>query len=262
MPNAKTTYLERAKNAGEFLGIIAACLALALVLLVIAFAVKVHSKNAVIADTQKQLTQAKADTAKVQAELDKDKAGTVELQAQLDKAKDDLKKKDELATLVAAQEKTQEDKAKGASTQLIGQLEADKAHAADLQAQLDQAAAGSAQLNAQLSQEKIKSMDLQARLQKAEGDIAELQPMLLKTGHMPVTTSVEKTQGGRTFTLHINNLYLQPVSVDVAITGANKTRSQHNIIGSGATQNVEKLAAGDNVVITSEGYDPVKLTVQ
>ena len=79
---------------------------------------------------------------------------------------------------------------------------------------------------------------------------------------MPVTTSLEKVQGGRSFTLHINNLYLQPVSVDISITGADKARSQHSIIGSGATQNVEKLAAGESVSITSEGYDPVKLTVQ
>ena len=79
---------------------------------------------------------------------------------------------------------------------------------------------------------------------------------------MPVTTSFEKIHGGRSFTLHISNLYLQPLSVDISITGPEKTRSQSNVIGGGGTLAVEKLAAGENVVIASDGYDPVNLTVQ
>jgi hypothetical protein len=104
-------------------------------------------------------------------------------------------------------------------------------------------------------------MDLQARLQKAEADITQLQPLLLKARHMPVTTSLEKTHGGRRSTLHINNLYLQPVTVVITVSGP-QTRSQNNVIGGGATLSVEDLASGDNVVIASEGYDSVNVAVQ
>ena len=117
-------------------------------------------------------------------------------------------------------------------------------------------------LAAQLDQAKIQSMDLQSRLQKAEGEIAELQPLLLKARHMPVTTSLEKVHGGRSFTLHINNLNVQPLSVNVSITGPDKARSQTNIIGASATLNVEKLAPGETVVIASDGFDPVTLTAE
>jgi hypothetical protein len=50
--------------------------------------------------------------------------------------------------------------------------------------------------------------------------------------------------------------------VDITVTGAGKTRTQSNTVAVGATVNVEKLAAGESVVIASEGYNPVRLTVQ
>jgi hypothetical protein len=50
--------------------------------------------------------------------------------------------------------------------------------------------------------------------------------------------------------------------VDITVTEAGKTRTQANIVEVGATVTVEKLAAGDSVVIASEGYNPVRLTVQ
>jgi len=85
---------------------------------------------------------------------------------------------------------------------------------------------------------------------------------------MPVTTSFESSSWGSSFsthngyTLRINNLNPQPLKVDVTVTGAGKTRTQSNIIEVGATVNVEKLASGESVVIASEGYNPVHLTVQ
>jgi hypothetical protein len=85
--------------------------------------------------------------------------------------------------------------------------------------------------------------------------------MLLKARHMPVTTSFEKTHGDH-LTLHVSNLDQQPVTVNVTIADAGKTRSQSNVIGAGATLNVEKLAAGDDVTVASDGYEPLKLTAQ
>ena len=113
----------------------------------------------------------------------------------------------------------------------------------------------------ELDQTKIQSLDLQARLQKAEADIAQLQPMLLKARHMPVAATFEKTRGDH-FTMHVNNLDQQPVTVNVTISGGGKTHSQTNVIGAGATLNVEKLSAGDDVTVASDGYEPLKLTAQ
>jgi hypothetical protein len=113
----------------------------------------------------------------------------------------------------------------------------------------------------EMDQAKIQALDLQARLHKAEADIAQLQPMLLKARHMPVTATFEKTHGDR-FTLHINNLDRQPLTVSVTVANAGKTRSQSNVIGAGATLNVEKLTAGDSVTVAGDGYDPLNLTVE
>jgi hypothetical protein len=246
-------------------GWISIALAIVLVVMVIASGVKTHRLNDKLADTQKQLTQAKTDATAAQAELDKSKSAATDLQSQLDLAKSQqaqLQTQVDASLVAAAQMKSQLSADQDAAALLQAQLEKGKVHSDELQAQLDQTGAGSTQLLSQLSQEKIHSLDLQAQLQKAESDIAQLQPLLLKSGHMPITTSLEKAQGSRNFTLHVNNLYLQPVSVDTSITGGKAPRSQHDIIGTGATLNIDKLAAGENVVIASEGYDSVKLTVQ
>ena len=91
-------------------------------------------------------------------------------------------------------------------------------------------------------------MDLQARLQKAEADLAQLQPMLLKTRHMPVTTSFEKENWGRGITLHVNNLNHQPLSVNVTVNSkSNPPRSLTNVIGAAGILTVDKLVAGDSL---------------
>jgi chromosome segregation ATPase len=177
-------------------------------------------------------------------------------------AKSQLQSQADVAKLAASEQQAQQVKAKGAMSELLKQIESDKVHLGELQAQLDETTAGSAKLQAQLAQAKIQSLELQGRLTKAESDKAEAQALAQQAKHMPVKTSLEKVHGGRSFTLHINNLQRESLSLDVAITGANKPRSQHIIIAGGGAQNVEKLTAGENVAITSQGYDPVKLTVQ
>jgi hypothetical protein len=265
MTDAKKPWREKIKHAGSSLELLGAGLFLAILVLVIILGFKVHGLNSEVADAQKQLADANAATALAQTDLGQAKAASASLQSQLDNAKSqqsNLQSQVELSKSTSTQMQARLDRDKDASDQLQARLDSDKVHATELRAQLDQTTSGSTQLLSDLNQAKIQSMDLQARLQKAESDIAALQPLLMKTGHMPVTTSFEKVPGGRSFTLHVNNLYLQPVSVDITATGGEKTLSQHSIIGSGATQNVEKLVAGENVVITSEGYDPVRLVVQ
>lgn len=257
---------QKKKTAGfprMVIGFVAICLGLALLSIVLG--VRIHRLKTQAADTQKQLTQAKGDAAKAQAGLDKVKSASADLQSQLDKAKSQqahLQAQLDLSKDASKDLQAQLDREKTQSTDLQAQLDKSKAQSADLQAQVTQGAAGSAQLLTQLDQEKIQSMDLQTRLQTAERDITQLQPLLLKARHMPVTTTFEKDRGGQNFTLHISNLYLQPLTVNTAITGSARPRSQSNVIGGGATLNVERLTAGEQVAITSEGDDPVNLTVR
>jgi len=264
MNDPKATQHQKGKHTGALalLGSFAACLLFAIIVIVLG--VKVHRRDAQLADTQKQLAQAKSDGAKAQAELDKANTASADLKTQLDKAKSqsaDLQSQVDQAKSASADLQTQLDKAKAQTADVQAQLDKSKAQSADLQSQLAQATAGSRQLLTQLDQAKIQSMDMQQRLQKAEADVAQLQPMLLKARHMPVRTSFEKTHGDH-LTLHVSNLDQQPVTVNVTIADAGKTRSQSNVIGAGATLNVEKLAAGDDVTVASDGYEPLKLTAQ
>jgi chromosome segregation ATPase len=253
---------EKFKFTGAFSAILSVCLAIAVFVLGIFYFTNVNGLNAQLGDNQKQLAQAKNESSKVQADLDKAKAGATELQSQLDAAKAQLKSQADLAKLAASEQQAQQDKTKSASSELLKQIEADKVHLGELQTQLDEATAGATKLQAQLAQTKVQSVDLQARLTKAESDKAEAQALAQQAKQMPVKTALENAKGGRSYTLHLNNLQPDLLSVDVAITGANKPRSQHIVIAGGGTQNVEKLAAGENITITSQGYDPVKLTAQ
>jgi hypothetical protein len=257
-------------------------LCIGLVILAIVLAVKVHRLNAQathpaqvapVADSQKPMAQARPDTTQAPAELDRAKAAAAQLQAQLDKARgqqSDLQAQLEKAKAQSADLQTQLEKAKAQSTDLQSRLDGAKAQSADLQARLDRANAGSKELLSQLDLARSQSADLQSRLQKAEGELARARPLILKARHLPVVTSFEKVRGGpfqlvgarNTITLHIGNLYLQPLSADITVSGPETRTTQTRVIGGGATFDVEKLAAGDMVVIASEGYDPVTVTAQ
>jgi uncharacterized phage infection (PIP) family protein YhgE len=265
MNDSKAAHQEKARKAGAFalLGIFAACLLLAI--LVIILGVKVHTRDTQLADTQKQLAQEKSDGAQSKAELDKATSASADMKSQLDKAtahSAELQTQLDQAKSNATELQAQLDKAKAQAADVQAQLDKSKAQAADLQNQLTQAAAGSTQLLTQLDQAKIQSMDMQQRLQKAEADIAQLQPMLLKARHMPVTTSFEKEHWGHGVTLHVNNLNEQPLSVNLTIGSQGKSRSQSSVIGAAAAFTVEKLNPGDTVDIASDGYETVHLTAQ
>jgi hypothetical protein len=263
MSDPTAPHKEAGRHSGWPLSILAACAVL--VIVVIVLGVKVGRLNTQVADGQKQLTDAKSAGAQAQTQLEQAKAATIDVRSQLDKANaqlTDAKSQLDQSRDAAARTQVLMDRAKVQLADLQAQLDKSKAQSADLLSQLNQSAAASARLLTQVDQDRIQAMDLQARLTKAESDIAELQPMLLKAGHMPVTASFEKLDGGRDFTLHINNLYPQPIRVDVAVGGADAKRSQSSIIGGSGTFDIRRLTAGDSVVIASEGYAQMALTVQ
>jgi hypothetical protein len=263
MNDAIDPKLDKARKRGPLLGILITWLLLAVITIILA--VRVHSLDAKLSNTQKQLDKAKSDGAAAQAELDKAKTAATDLQDQLTKAKSqqaDTQTQLDQSKEAVSQLQGQLDKAKAVAVDQQAQLDKAKAQAADFQGQLNQATAGSRQLLSQLDQYKIQSMDLQSRLQKAESDLAQLQPLLLKAGRMPVATSFEKEKWGHGFILHVNNLQQQPLTVNVTIVGPDNTRRQSNVIGAGGTLNVEKLATGDRVTVASDGFESVQTTVQ
>jgi hypothetical protein len=79
--------------------------------------------------------------------------------------------------------------------------------------------------------------------------------------YLPVTTWLDKVEEGR-FTLHIGNLYLQPLRVAITIAGPEATRTQSCVVGAGATLHIKNLASGERVSIAGPGNDPVILTVE
>ena len=272
MNDATAPQQEKGKQQGLSWGLLAACLVVAITAIVLG--VRAHHLTAQLSDSQAQLATAKAETSQALADLGNAKAVSADLQAKLDKAKaacGDLQSQLDTAKgacgdLQAQLDKAAAEKARQAAD-LKMQLGNTNAHSADLQVQLDQAAVKSSQLLAQLSQEKAQSMDLQARLQKAEGAIARLQPFAEKASRLPVTTYFNRSAwsgfgGQSSYTLSISILQPEPLKVDITITGGGKTVTKSGVIEYGATFRVEKLAAGDTVVITSTGYDPMNLTVK
>jgi hypothetical protein len=243
--------------------IIAVCVVLAIVIIV--FNAKVRHLNATASDAQTQLTQAKTQAAQAQADLDKAKAQSADLQSQLDKSKSqlsDLQSQVEQSKNTAADLQSQVDKAKAQLADLQSQLDKAKQQSADVQSELDQANTQSAERLTQLDQAKSQAMDLQSQLNNAQSDIAALRPLAVRARHMPISTSLDKSFWSSSFTLHISNSYPQPISVNISVTGPGKPRSQSNVIAGGGTLDVEKLSAGEKVVITADGYDPVNVAVQ
>jgi hypothetical protein len=263
MSDSKAPVKVKKRLSGVVIAILAAPVVLAII--IIALAIKVSHLNSQVADGQKQLADAKNEATQTQTQLAQATAKSTDLQSQLDKANDqlkDAKSQADQAKEATAGLQAQMDRSKVQMAELQSQLDKSKAQSADLVSQLNDATAGSSRMLTQIDQDRIQAMDLQERLHKAESDIAQLQPLLLKTGRLPVTASFEKSDGGRDFTLHISNLYPQPISVNVAVAGSDAHRSQSAVIGGSGSFDVEKLTAGESVVIASSGYPPMDLTVQ
>jgi len=259
---------------GSALAVLLICVGLAIIVIVLSF--RVHSLSGRVAraaEPQAPAATAKADIAPAQAELDKAKGAVAQLQAQLDKAagrEAGLRSQLVKAAAQAADLQAQLDGAKTRLSGLQSQAESATSRAAELEAQLAGAASRATQLQTQLDQETARGSDLQARLKKAEADIAGLQPLVRRGRRLPITTSVERDQGsllgwagGRgSLTLHIVNPFPESLPVAITVNGPDTNRSVTGSIAGASTLNIEKLAGGQTVVISSEGYDPVTVAIK
>jgi septal ring factor EnvC (AmiA/AmiB activator) len=259
-PPAKEEDNGRAKTPS---GIRSACLILAIAALVLGFIA--YQENSVLTDTKAQLAQANAETGKAKAELAKANAQSADLQAGLDKANarsNDFQTQLRTARSQGADLQAQLEKARSRQSDMQAQLDAARERSADLRARLNRADNGSSELRKELDASKAQTADLQAQLAKAQDDVAKLQPLASKARAMPVAATFKKAFWGGGFTLQVRNQNPAPLKVSIAVAGSEKTPPNSATIESGSTYEVENLTAGANVVITSDGYDPLNLTVR
>jgi septal ring factor EnvC (AmiA/AmiB activator) len=242
-------------------GMIAACVILAVAAIVLAFSV--HERNGLVADLRTQLNQASSDITGLRSDADKANTTATGLKAQLDSAQGqlaDFKSQLDQAQSQKSAAQTQLTKVESERSALQRQVDSDKAQLADSQSQLGQANDKVSGLSKELDQAKSQSADMQAQLAKAQGDLTNLQAPAQKAQSMPISTEFKKSFFGSKFTLLVTNL--NPDTLNVSITVAGRNAPVTAAIKSGATFDVDGLAAGTNVVIAGNNYASVNLTAQ
>jgi uncharacterized protein YhaN len=204
----------------------------------------------------------------VQAALDKATAANLVLQADLDKEKAearDLQSKLTQATAASDQLRIQLDAANADGADLKARLEKAKDQTNSVRSELAAAQSEKAGLAGDLDREKTEAADLKAKLQKSEAYAAGIQPLVARARHLPIRISSDKVMGNpfelvsghSSYTIHLANLSLEPVNVDLTIVTAGHTIAQSNTIGGGATLNLERLAEGAKVTIAADTYESV-----
>jgi flagellar biosynthesis chaperone FliJ len=242
-------------------GMIAACVVLAAASIVLAFSV--HERNGVVADLRTQLNQATSDLTGLKADSEKANTMASGLKTQLDSAQGqlaDFKSQLDQAQSQKSAAQTQLTKIESERSALQRQVDGDKAQLADSQSQLGQANDKIAGLAKELDRAKSQSADLQSQLAKAQGDLAAIQAPAQKVQNMPISTEFKKSFFGSSYTLHVTNLNPDPLNVSITVAGKNAPVTA--AIKSGATFNVDGVAAGSNVVIASGNYASVNLTAR
>jgi hypothetical protein len=256
-PRAVSRTLEaKGKLAGTTVALLAACLVLAIVAIYIAKSI--NSQNAALADTKAQLARSVLRADEIQAKLDAAKTQSAGLQVQL--VGDQGQRTDLQSKL---------DQAKALADDLRAQLASNQSKVTVLQAQLDQAMAQSehatqesAAIRVQLDHAKSQAADAQAQFAKAQRDLTKVLPLIIEASKLPLTTAFEKSFWDQGFTLHINNPGANSINLRIKITGKDAPRAEMTVIEAGATVNIEHLPPGENVVLSSDGFDPINLTAR
>jgi septal ring factor EnvC (AmiA/AmiB activator) len=242
-------------------GMIAACAVLAAATIALTFSV--HDRNGVVADLRTQLNQATSEITGLKADADKANTTASGLKSQLDGAQGqlaDFKSQLDQAQSQKSAAQTQLTKVQGERSALQRQVDGDKAQLADSQAQLGQANDRVAGLGKELDQAKSQAADLQSQLAKAQGDLAAVQAPAQRVQNMPISTEFKKSFLGSKYTLLLTNLNPDPLSVSITVAGRDAPVAA--TIKSGATFDVDGLAAGTNVVIAGANYASVNLTAR
>jgi chromosome segregation ATPase len=226
---------------------------------------RVHRQRAEIANRNAQLAQSNSKAAQANADLEAAKSQALVLQAQL---AHEQNQRTELQAQLGV-----------AKRQIAGfqaQVSGDESRRADLESQLNSAKAQAAAAQAQVAGDQGRQRDLQSQLDaakaqlagtqaglaKAQVDLTRLHPLLVEARRIPIAASFEKSYWDRGFTLHLSNNATTALKVGIAISGSEPARYQTTVLDGGAAVSIMRLPAGEKVVITSEGYDPLSLTAQ
>jgi septal ring factor EnvC (AmiA/AmiB activator) len=251
------------KKSGSSFGLRAACFILALASLVLAS--MLYQENSTVTDTRTQLAQATDEGTQIKADLDKANIQVAGMQSQLS-----------AATAKSADIQAQLAKAQAQNADLQAQLGKDRSQASDMKAQLDTAKERLSEAQAQISQASDGSALLRKQLDAAKSQIADLQNQQARaqvkgdsgaaqasapTAAMPVAATFEKSFWTGDFTLHIRNTSPGPLNVTIAVAGSQGQAPVSAKIEGGSIFDLKKLASGANVVLTSDGFSPVNLTV-
>jgi hypothetical protein len=117
-------------------------------------------------------------------------------------------------------------------------------------------------VHARLQQTTAQLQDANARLSQAQGRIAQLQTLAERSHRLPVTTMVGRARDGSGYDLRIQNRAPHELEVGVLIfpkVGAIKSYSY--ILNPNSSRVFDKLGSRDRIQITSDGFDPVIITM-
>lgn len=124
--------------------------------------------------------------------------------------------------------------------------------------ELDKANLELAKANSTVSQLNAKLDQANVKISALEAEIARLKPLAEEARELPVKTKIIKTTFGSGYTLLVYNLARISLRLEISENG-NSIGSR--VIDGGRELPLPRLAFGDKVVISSNGYDPLTVMV-
>lgn len=247
------------RKKGSALGIVCVLLVAALVVL----AVMLWNKSKTSTELDSKLAQTTTDNSQLHSDLDRANSSVTDLRKQLEAGTaSQASIKSQLDTAIAAQAALKSDLAKARSDQKSLQQTAKDQESA-LQNQVQQATDQTNSLQKQLDQQKSENSELKSKLADAQANVEKAQPPAAAAAKqqeaVPVSATFEKAFFGSHYTLHMKDVGHDALDVTVSVDGSARPASK---IQPGSTTEVGDLKDGQTVMISSEGYQPLSLTVK
>ena len=150
-------------------------------------------------------------------------------------------------------------KSMASNADLSSQLEKSKQLVASLQANVDRANDSAARSQKQLDAANSHAADLQTMLDKAVNDAAKPGTAAVEVRPLPISSSFEKAFWGGKYTLHLKNQGSELLRINVAVDGGSVSAAT---VQAGTMFDVSNLKEGSSVVVSSDGFTSVVLTVK
>ncbi len=207
-----------------------------------------------------QATAAKLNQAKTDA--DTAKTQTTALQQQLDAAKaqsDDQQKQLKSLQTQKTDLQAQLTKSQASEADLSSQLDKSKQLVASLQTNVGRAIDSAARSQKQLDAANAHAADLQTMLDKAMNDAEKPGTAAVEVRPLPMAVSFEKALWGGKYTLHLRNQSSELLRINVSVDSGAVSAST---VQAGTMFDVSNLKEGSSVVVSSNGFASIVLTVK